>query len=160
MRVTIAAIGRMKSGPEQELLARYLDRAAKAGRQLGIASVSVREQVESRKASAPARMEEEAAALRNASQPGSATILLDERGEDIDSAGFAALLRGHLEGGTSEIAFFIGGPDGHGEALRQSADKRLRFGRLTWPHQIVRVLLAEQIYRAVTILSGHPYHRE
>lgn len=160
MRVTIAAIGRMKSGPEQELLARYLDRAGKAGRQIGITGLAVRETVESRKPSASGRMDEEAAALASGLDSSAFGVLLDERGEDLDSVAFATLLRANLDAGISETAFLIGGPDGHGDKLRALARRSIRFGRLTWPHQIVRVLLAEQLYRSVTILTGHPYHRE
>ncbi|HSO48392.1 MAG TPA: 23S rRNA (pseudouridine(1915)-N(3))-methyltransferase RlmH [Rhizobiaceae bacterium] len=160
MRLQIVAVGRMKSGPETELFARYEDRASKAGRQLGLSAVSRREFAESRLPRAQARRDEEASALLGALSPGAVAIALDERGEDIDSAAFAALLRSHLDGGTSELAFLIGGPDGHGEAALTVARKTIRFGRLTWPHQIVRILLAEQIYRAITILTGHPYHRE
>ena len=160
MKLTIIAVGRMKSGPETELFARYGDRTAKAGRQLGISALACRELVESRNPKALARRDEEAAAMIAALSPGAVAIALDEHGEEIDSPAFAALVRSHLDGGTGELAFLIGGPDGHGDAIKAAARKIIRFGRLTWPHQIVRVLLAEQLYRAVTILSGHPYHRE
>lgn len=160
MKLTIIAIGRMKSGPETELYARYQERAARSGRQLGITAVAHRELPESRNADARRRRDEEAAAMVGALSPGSTAIALDEKGEDIDSAAFAALLRSSIDGGTGELAFLIGGPDGHGQAVAAAVRRTIRFGRLTWPHQIVRILLAEQLYRAVTILSGHPYHRE
>jgi 23S rRNA (pseudouridine1915-N3)-methyltransferase len=160
MKLTIIAVGRMKSGPETELFARYADRTAKAGRQMGISALPCRELAESRNPRTNARRDEEAAAMVASLSPGAVAIALDEHGEDMDSPAFAALLRTHLDGGTGELAFLIGGPDGHGEAARAAARKTIRFGKLTWPHQIVRVLLAEQLYRAVTILSGHPYHRE
>jgi 23S rRNA (pseudouridine1915-N3)-methyltransferase len=160
MKLTIIAVGRMKSGPETDLFARYGERTAKAGRQLGISALACRELPESRNPKANARRDEEAAAMLAALSSGAVAIALDEHGEDIDSPAFAALLRAHLDGGTGELAFLIGGPDGHGETVKAAARKTIRFGRLTWPHQIVRVLLAEQLYRAVTILTGHPYHRE
>jgi len=160
VRVTIAAVGRMKSGPEQELLARYVDRAGKAGRQIGITAVAVRETVESRRPGAQSRKDEEAVALGAMLDPASYAVLLDERGDDLDSAAFAGMLRASLEAGVPETAFLIGGPDGHGDGLRARAKRSIRFGKLTWPHQIVRVLLAEQLYRSVTILTGHPYHRD
>jgi 23S rRNA (pseudouridine1915-N3)-methyltransferase len=160
MKLTIIAVGRMKSGPETDLFARYADRAAKAGRHLGISAVACRELAESRNPKTNARRDEEAATMLAALSPGAVGIALDEHGEDIDSPAFAALLRSNLDGGTGDLAFLIGGPDGHGEAVKAAARKTIRFGALTWPHQIVRVLLAEQLYRAVTILSGHPYHRE
>jgi 23S rRNA (pseudouridine1915-N3)-methyltransferase len=160
MKLTIIAVGRMKSGPETDLFARYADRTAKAGRQLGISALACRELNESRNARSDLRRDEEAGAILSSLSSGAVAIALDEHGDDIDSPAFAALLRAHLDGGTGELAFLIGGPDGHGEAVRKAARKTIRFGKLTWPHQIVRVLLAEQLYRAVTILSGHPYHRE
>jgi 23S rRNA (pseudouridine1915-N3)-methyltransferase len=160
MKLTVIAVGRMKSGPETELFARYADRTAKAGRQLGVTAFNCRELAESRNGKGDARRDEEAAAIMAALAPGAVAIALDENGEDIDSAAFAAMLRAHLDGSVGELAFLVGGPDGHGEAVRKGARRAIRFGRLTWPHQIVRVLLAEQLYRAITILSGHPYHRE
>ena len=87
-------------------------------------------------------------------------VAFDENGEDVSSSEFAAILRGALDSGMPELAFAIGGPDGHGQDLLERADRTLRLGRLTWPHQLVRVMAAEQIYRAITILSGHPYRRE
>lgn len=160
MRVIIHAVGRMKSGPETELLARYLDRAAKAGRQLGISELRQRELAESRRAQATSRRDEEALALASAAAPGARILLLDEKGDDLDSLAFSALLQTSLDNGVGELAFLIGGPDGHGSAARQAAVQAIRFGSTTWPHQLVRIMLAEQIYRAITILSGHPYHRE
>lgn len=160
MRVAIHAVGRMKAGPETELLSRYLDRIAKAGRQIGVAGEPVREIAESRAATPAARCAEESALVLSAIGPGSVIIAMDERGEDIPSTGLAAMLRANLNGGTALMAFCIGGPDGHGEEMRMRAGRVLRFGSQTWPHQLVRVMLAEQLYRAVTILGGHPYHRQ
>jgi 23S rRNA (pseudouridine1915-N3)-methyltransferase len=85
--------------------------------------------------------------------------VLDERGKVLSSAGFADLLKRHLDGGTSDLAFLIGGPDGHAQSIRDSAGLLLSFGAMTWPHRLARVMLAEQIYRAVMILRDHPYHR-
>ncbi len=160
MNIAILAIGRMKAGPESELLVRYLERARAAGRQQGVASISVREFVESPAASPQLRQAAESSALRAALSPKSFCVALDERGVDKSSAGFAAMLRERLESGERELAFVIGGADGHDAALRSDCALSLRFGKSTWPHQLVRVLLAEQIYRAITILSGHPYHRQ
>ncbi len=159
MQIAILAVGRMKSGPESELLERYVKRANGAGRALGISRIAIRETPESRSADTSARKQDEAAALLAALSPGALLVALDEHGEDATSQDFAALVRKALDEGVGELAFAIGGPDGHGEAIARAARRSLRFGRLTWPHQIVRVLLAEQIYRSITILSGHPYHR-
>ena len=159
MRIAIHAIGRLKTGPERELAERFLDRAEKAGRAIGITGVAVREVVESRARDVQARKDEEAAALVADVSPGCLLIALDERGDLPTSARFAAMLGEARDRGTPEAILLIGGPDGHGSAVLSRAGHRVSFGRLTWPHQIVRILAAEQVYRAVTILSGHPYHR-
>ncbi|WP_333825240.1 23S rRNA (pseudouridine(1915)-N(3))-methyltransferase RlmH [Pinisolibacter sp.] len=158
MRVTIAAVGRMKTGPERELLDRYVDRAGKQGRSLGITRVEVREIGESRGARADDRRAEEAAALLDGLAERATVIALDERGRTMGSDAFAAFLGDRIAEGR-DLAILIGGADGHGEAVRTRADLVLAFGAMTWPHQIVRILAAEQIYRATTILAGHPYHR-
>lgn len=159
MRLSIHTVGRMKSGPARELLDLYSDRCAKAGRQLGIRDFSVREYTESRAVSVAERKRSEAQAMLTG-RGDAQLVAFDENGEDVSSSDFAAILRGALDSGMPELAFAIGGPDGHGQDLLEGAGRTLRLGRLTWPHQLVRVMAAEQIYRAITILSGHPYHRE
>ena len=159
MLLTIAAIGRLKDGPERELYDRYAARATAAGRSLGF-TFATREFPESRAATPALRKDQEAAALLGAATAGGVIVALDESGKSQDSAGFAQLLARWRDDGTPGVAFFIGGPDGHGQALLERAALRLAFGAMTWPHQLARVMLAEQLYRAVTILSGHPYHRE
>ena len=159
MRLSLLAIGKMKKGPETDLLERYLDRAEKAGKQLGISSVAMIEHSESRAASDELRKGEEAKLLIGAAKPGAFIIALDEHGKDIGSADLAELARGNMENAVPEMAFVIGGPDGHGQEILQSANLVLRMGKMTWPHQLARVMLAEQLYRSITILSGHPYHR-
>lgn len=159
MRLSIYAIGRMKSGPERELLERYLDRATKAGRQIGLTGVQQHDFAESRAYDVSARRREEAELLNNAAHRGAFRVALDENGRDFTSQSLSELVRGEMEQARPEMAFFIGGPDGHGEKTLGSADLQIRFGAMTWPHQIVRVMVAEQLYRVTTILSGHPYHR-
>ena len=159
MRLSIHAVGRMKSGPARELLGIYTERCAKAGRPLGIRDLDVREYAESRASSPISRKQDEAEMLL-AGCVGVRLLAFDENGDDISSTQFAALIRNALEGGQAELAFAIGGPDGHGDTILQAADRRVRMGRMTWPHQLARIMAAEQIYRAMTILSGHPYHRE
>ena len=158
MRLTIAAVGRMKAGPERDLLDRYVDRAAKQGRGLGLTRVEIRETPESRAARAEDRRAEEAALLLDGLADKACVVALDERGRTMDSDAFAAFLGARIDEGR-DLAVLIGGADGHGEAVRARADLVLAFGAMTWPHQIVRILAAEQIYRATTILAGHPYHR-
>lgn len=158
MLISIAAVGRLKAGPERELAARYMTRATGAGKTLGL-TFATREFPESRAASATRRKEEEGAALLAALPPGARLIALDEGGKSLDSDALARRLAGWRDDGAQAVAFAIGGPDGHGTAVVEAATLRLAFGAMTWPHQLVRVMLAEQLYRAVTILSGHPYHR-
>jgi 23S rRNA (pseudouridine1915-N3)-methyltransferase len=159
MRIAIHAVGRLKVGPERDLADRYQERAEKAGRVIGFGGVIVREVAESRARDAATRKEEEASALLESIAPGALLVALDERGDLPTSERFAQMLGDARDRGTPEAVILIGGPDGHGPALLSRAGHRVSFGRLTWPHQIVRILAAEQIYRAVTILSGHPYHR-
>ena len=159
MKVTVVAVGRLKAGAERDLLDRYRDRAIRAGRQLGLA-FDAREISEGSARSADGRKAEEAAAILAAIPAGSVLVALDERGRTLDSRGFADRLAAWRDAGTKDLAIAIGGADGLGPAVIDRADLRLAFGAMTWPHQLVRILLAEQLYRAVTILSGHPYHRD
>lgn len=153
------AVGRMKAGPERELCERYLERARKAGPKLGLRGFSVEELPESRAGRADDRIAAEGAALIEKLGRDDRMLCLDAGGELIDSSGFAAALAKDAGASIARTVFVIGGPDGLGRAVFERASRRLSFGRLTWPHQLVRVLLAEQLYRATTILSGHPYHR-
>jgi len=159
MRIGIYAVGRLKAGPEKDLAARYLDRFAKAGPAIGLEFLRVVEIVESRAGNAATRKREEAALLEKSIPEGAALIALDERGKGLDSQEFADLLGGIRDRGQRDLAIVIGGADGLDPDLRQKAQAILNLGRLTWPHQLVRILIAEQLYRSVTILSGHPYHR-
>jgi 23S rRNA (pseudouridine1915-N3)-methyltransferase len=160
MRVVLLAIGRMKKGPETELAERYLKRAEQAGRQIGLRSIEIVEIRESRAADAAKRMVEESIALANVIPEGAVTVMLDERGDSLASADFADHIRKWRDAGVPAAVFIIGGPDGLAQSLRDKAKLKLAFGTATWPHQMVRIMLLEQVYRAITILSGHPYHRD
>lgn len=159
MRYMIAAVGRMKAGADRDLLDRYLDRARKTGKGLGVSSVDMLELPESRAARPEDRKAEEATALLAALSSRARLVVLDETGKTMTSPALSERLRGWMDEGAPEIAFAIGGADGHGPDMRARADVVLALGAMTWPHQIVRILIAEQIYRAFTIQSGHPYHR-
>lgn len=159
MRVGLFAVGRLKSGPEKDLAARYLDRFAKAGPAIGLELGRMTEANESRASNADTRKREEAQMLDKALPEGCVLLLLDERGKALDSQGFADLIGQYRDGGKRDIVLAIGGADGLDPALHARADASICFGKMTWPHQLVRILVAEQLYRAVTILSGHPYHR-
>ncbi|SMQ86157.1 23S rRNA (pseudouridine1915-N3)-methyltransferase [Devosia lucknowensis] len=158
MRIAIAAIGRMKNGPERELVARYLERATGSGKPLALTGFDVTEINESRAGSAAARKAEEARALR-AALPEGITVMLDERGKGLNSENFAAQLARWRDDGRPAVGFVIGGADGIDPDYVRSADLTVSFSPMVWPHQLVRIMLAEQLYRATTILSGHPYHR-
>lgn len=159
MKIVVHAVGRMKAGPEKDLAGRYFDRFAKAGPAVGIEFSGVAELAEGRSRDADERRADEAARILSRIEPGSALVILDERGRNAGSEDFATQLAAWRDGGRKAVAIAIGGPDGHGQALRAQAQLVLSFGAMTWPHQLVRVMLAEQLYRAATILSGHPYHR-
>lgn len=156
MRIRIAAIGRLKAGPEADLVADYRDRVTLAGKQLGLGPLDIVE-AEAPRAGDKAR---EAELLLKAAPDGARRILLDERGDQWGSRALATKLAHWRDSGLPSVCFWIGGPDGVAPDLRQTAHDRLAFGPQTWPHKLVRVMLAEQIYRAVTILSGNPYHRD
>jgi 23S rRNA (pseudouridine1915-N3)-methyltransferase len=159
MRVMVLAVGRLKAGPETTLCERYRSRAAAAGRALGIRDVEILEIRESRADSAEKRKLEEAIALANVTPENAVMVLLEETGENPGSAGLAERIRLLRDEGRPTLVFVIGGPDGIAPTLRDKALFTLAFGAATWPHQLVRIMLMEQIYRAVTILGGHPYHR-
>ena len=149
----------MKQGPERELVSRYLDRAKAAGKPLALTGFDVSEYAESRSATVDGRKADEAGMLR-AALPEGIVIALDEHGKTMPSAAFAQQLGRWRDDGRQAVSFVIGGADGLDPAFVKAADLTLSFSPLTWPHQLVRIMLAEQLYRATTILSGHPYHRE
>jgi 23S rRNA (pseudouridine1915-N3)-methyltransferase len=159
MRIVVAAVGRLKQGPETELSERYRKRAAQTGRALGLRDIEIVEIRESRADDAGKRMLEESIALANIIPQGAAVVLLDVSGENIDSATLAGQITKWRADDRPAVVFLVGGADGLAASLRDKAQLRLSFGAATWPHQLVRIMLLEQLYRATTILSGHPYHR-
>jgi 23S rRNA (pseudouridine1915-N3)-methyltransferase len=159
MRVVVAAIGRLKQGPERELAAWYRKRAEQTGRSLGLRDIEVIEIRESRAHDAERRCVEESIALANVIPDGAIVVILDQRGENLDSPTLAARLREWRAQDRAALCFIIGGADGLAPSLVARGKLRLAFGAATWPHQIVRIMLLEQLYRAGTILAGHPYHR-
>ena len=156
MRIRICAVGRLRAGPERTLIDDYLTRFDRTGRQLGLGPAEVIE-VEDRKGGG---MDAEAALLERALPSGCVTVCLDERGKLVSSVQFADQLGGWRDQGRGDLAFLIGGADGLAPSLRARADFSLSFGKMVWPHMLARVMLSEQLYRAASILSGAPYHRE
>ena len=159
MHLVLAAVGRLKAGAERDLCSRYLARAAAAARPVGIAGADLREFDEGRARRPADRKVEEAKALRAAIPPGARLVLFDEGGKSLSSTAFAAEIGRSRDAGLPALVLAIGGPDGHDPTLIAEAALVLAFGAMTWPHQLVRIMAAEQIYRALTILAGHPYHR-
>ncbi|MGL4325726.1 MAG: 23S rRNA (pseudouridine(1915)-N(3))-methyltransferase RlmH [Beijerinckiaceae bacterium] len=158
MRLILTGVGRMKDGPERALCTRYIARAADAGRKLGFTGPVVAEIAESKASRPDDRKGQEAAAIRD-SLNGQPYICFDERGSSLSSDGMAQFIGQKRDGGLKALALVIGGADGLDPALRQQALAVWSFGAATMPHQIVRIVVAEQLYRAMTILAGHPYHR-
>ncbi|MCI5095223.1 MAG: 23S rRNA (pseudouridine(1915)-N(3))-methyltransferase RlmH [Rhodobacteraceae bacterium] len=155
MRLHICAVGRLRASPEKDLIDDYLTRFDRTGRALGLGPASVVE-VEDKK---NAGMAAEAALLRKALPKGAVLCTLDERGKVMSSPDFASRLADWRDTGRQDLALVIGGADGIDPKLRAEADFSLSFGKMVWPHMLVRVMLAEQLYRAATILAGGPYHR-
>jgi 23S rRNA (pseudouridine1915-N3)-methyltransferase len=160
MRILVAAVGRLKAGPERELAERYRERAMKGGRALGLRGPDIVEVKESRAREAERRAIEETIALTATLPDGAIKVVLDSRGQNASSDSFAQRIRGWRDAGGQAVGFMIGGADGLAEGILDNADLIIAFGSATWPHQLIRIMLMEQIYRMTTILSGHPYHRD
>jgi 23S rRNA (pseudouridine1915-N3)-methyltransferase len=150
MRLVIAAVGRLRDTPSRALFDTYSERLTWP--------LSVKE-VELKRPCGRAR-DEEARLLLDAIGERATVVALDEHGADWTSAELARRIAGWRDGGAAELAFAIGGADGHGEALLSRAVSAVAFGRMTWPHRLARIMLVEQLYRAQQIIAGHPYHRE
>ncbi|MBB6181549.1 23S rRNA (pseudouridine(1915)-N(3))-methyltransferase RlmH [Pseudorhizobium flavum] len=159
MRISLFAVGRLKSGPEKDLASRYLERFSKAGPAVGLEFLRLIEVPESRASNADTRKKEEAAILQKSLPEGGLLVLLDERGKSLDSESFAQMIGRFNDSGKRDMLIAIGSADGLDPELQSRADAVVNLGIMTWPHQLVRILIAEQLYRAVTIIAGHPYHR-
>ncbi len=155
MRIGVHAVGRLKQGPERMLADDYRARAEGAGRGIGLGPAMERE-IDPRRLSSP---QAETEALLDSVPAGARLVVLDERGRAIPSEEFASLLAAWRDSGVREAVFLIGGAEGMTGAARDRADLVLAFGPATWPHRLVRVMLWEQIYRALTILGGSSYHK-
>jgi 23S rRNA (pseudouridine1915-N3)-methyltransferase len=158
VRLLLIGVGRLKAGPERDLFERYAKRLAEITRAVGIAGIDFREIEEGRALRPEERRAGEARAIRAAIPAGARLVLCDERGKALTSLEFAADLAAARDA-ASAYSLVIGGPDGFDPGLRDHAHALIAFGAMTWPHQLVRIMAAEQLYRALTILAGHPYHR-
>jgi 23S rRNA (pseudouridine1915-N3)-methyltransferase len=159
MRLLILAVGQARGTPEGALADDYLGRARSFGRQLGFSSVALEEVPVSKLRETRARVAEEGQKLAARIPDGAHVILLDARGKGMTSEAFAEMLAAMRDAGARDLAFLIGGPDGLEPGPSVKAGRSLAFGTQTWPHLFVRAMLAEQVYRACTIIGGHPYHR-
>ena len=155
MRVTLCVVGRLRGGPERDLIDDYLTRFDRTGRALGLGPANIIE-VEDKKGGG---MEAEAALLRKAIPDGALLVILDERGKVLTSPEFSKKIESWRDNSQRDLVFVIGGADGIAPSLRAEADFSISFGKMVWPHMLVRVMLTEQLYRAANILSGGPYHR-
>ncbi len=159
MRLTVLAVGFSRGTAEGALTDEFIHRAVQMGRNMGFPAVTVEEVAVSKARDAKTRMAEEAAKLAAKVPAGAHIILLDAKGKGMTSEDFAEMLGALRDAATKDLCFVIGGPDGLGTLEGKRAGRSLAFGPQTWPHLLVRAMLAEQIYRALTILAGHPYHR-
>jgi len=159
MRLVVIVIGRLKQGPERELAEAYRKRAQATGRALGVRDIEIVEIRESRAQDVERRRVEEAIAIANIVPERAIIVILDEHGDNLDSAALAGLLQAWRAEDPPAVCFVVGGADGLAQSLQQRAKLKLAFGSATWPHQLVRVMLLEQLYRAASIVAGHPYHR-
>lgn len=151
MQISVIAVGRLRPGPEKDLVDTYSNRI-----KWPLSFIEVEER---RPIKGPERMRVEAELITKALPANATIIALDERGRDLNSPEFAKVIEGFGDAGANHIAFIIGGADGLQADLRERAKRKICFGRMTWPHMMVRAMLTEQIYRAGCILSGHPYHK-
>lgn len=159
MRLVIAAVGRLKGGAERELFVKYRDRFEAAAKRLGVQPVVWHETGESSASGGPKRSTQEGATLLKLARDADFILALDERGQMLSSEAFARLLGRVRDSGVKTAAILIGGADGLSADVLAKACAKVSFGAITLPHQLARIVLAEQLYRAATILAGHPYHR-
>jgi 23S rRNA (pseudouridine1915-N3)-methyltransferase len=159
MRLWILAIGHARGTSEGALCEDYLDRALKMGRNMGFTAIAIEELAVSKARTVEGRMADEAERLARKLPDGAHIVMLDAKGKGMTSEDFADMLGALRDAGTKDLAFVIGGPDGLAPLPGKKAGRSLAFGPQTWPHLLARALLTEQVYRAMTILAGHPYHR-
>jgi 23S rRNA (pseudouridine1915-N3)-methyltransferase len=159
MRLTVLAVGHARGTQEAALSDDYIDRASRMGRQLGISAIAVEEVAVSKARDTDTRKREECAKLAARVPEGAHVVLLDAKGKGMTSDDFAEMIGALRDAGTKDLVLVIGGPDGLAPLPGIRSGRSLAFGPQTWPHLLVRAMLAEQVYRALTILAGHPYHR-
>ncbi len=159
MKLHLVCIGKLKSSAEKTIAADYVARINQLARSAGLKGLHIHEWPESQRESAAQRMKDEATVLAKSTPPGAVTIVFDERGKSLTSESFAGLLRKYTDASQADLVFLVGGPDGHAATTRENANHVIALGTMTWPHRLARIMILEQLYRAVTIMLNHPYHR-
>ena len=160
MQVTLFSVGKLKKNRTLELFEEYNKGLHGNLKLIGVHNYCIKEIPQSKESTAALRSEQEGKKLLSLVDNTTRLILLDERGENLTSREFASYLKKSIDDGVSNIIFSIGGTDGFCPQVRSRADKLISFGKLTWAHQLARIMLVEQLYRATTIILNHPYHRD
>ena len=159
MRLAIIAVGQSRGTPEGALTDDFANRCRAMGKRVGFSTVTIDEVQVSKLREVRSRLAEEGERLASRIPEGAHVILLDAKGKGMTSEAFAEMLGAMRDAGARDLAFIIGGPDGLQLPAHVKAGRSLAFGQQIWPHLLVRAMLAEQVYRAITILANHPYHR-
>ena len=158
MKLKVISIGQLKNNPILEIQRDYESRILSLSKSVGIKNLEIKELPISKKSSIKERQKEEAKIISQHIKQNNLNLFLDGKGENINSVDISQIiLKSSFDG--KDLVFFIGGPDGFDEKIIKVANKIISFGRVTWPHKLIRIMLLEQLYRGVTILNNHPYHR-
>jgi len=158
MKLKVISIGQLKNNPILEIQRDYESRILNLSKSVGIKNLEIKELPISKKSSIKERQKEEAKIISQHIKQNNLNLFLDGKGENINSVDISQIIsKSSFDG--KDLVFFIGGPDGFDEKIIKVANKIISFGRVTWPHKLIRIMLLEQLYRGVTILNNHPYHR-
>ena len=158
MKLKVISIGQLKNNPILEIQRDYESRILSLSKSVGIKNLEIKELPISKKSSIKERQKEEAKIIAQHIKQNNLNLFLDGKGENINSVDISQIIsKSSFDG--KDLVFFIGGPDGFDEKIIKVANKIISFGRVTWPHKLIRIMLLEQLYRGITILNNHPYHR-
>lgn len=158
MKLKVISIGHLKNNPILEIQKDYESRILNLSKSVGIKNLEIKELPISKKSSIKERQKEEAKIISQHIKQDNLNVFLDGKGENINSVDISQIISESSFNG-KDLVFFIGGPDGFDEKIIKVANKIISFGRVTWPHKLIRIMLLEQLYRGITILNNHPYHR-
>ena len=158
MKLKVISIGQLKNNPILEIQKDYESRILNLSKSVGIKSIEIKELPISKKSSIKERQKEEEKIISQHIKQDNLNVFLDGKGENINSVDISQIISESSFNG-KDLVFFIGGPDGFDEKIIKVANKIISFGRVTWPHKLIRIMLLEQLYRGITILNNHPYHR-